>query len=838
MSKLPPRGLLAATLAICLLSANAFAQDVRSPAQEFGLSAPSLDRTYIAARPNVDKFIAEDGKAQGTAYRYGVVVDIDNLSFTKGRASAGELSQLPDGRALWRVQVMSPGAKSLDFGFDMLRLPKGAEMFISSADGKTVRGPITASEVQADGRFFSAYVPGDTAIVEIAVPAKSLAALEARVGAVTHAYRGLFDADPAAKSGSCNVDTICPLGNTARDQIDSVGHYTFQQGSSSYVCTGALIANAQRNTTPYFLTANHCASTEAVADTIVVYWNYQSATCRTPGSSASGSSLNRSIATHNQSGSALVATNAASDFTLLRLDAAVPTAANPYWSGWDNRDVVPTSAIGIHHPAGHEKRISSTAQALARSSYSGAAGSGTTHWRIPDWDNGTTEGGSSGSGLWNQDRRLIGQLHGGSAACGNNLEDYYGRIATSWTGGGSAATRLRDWLDPSSTGATTLDGNRAGTGGNTAPTASFSFSTSGLTANFTDASTDAGGSITARNWNFGDSTTSTAANPSKTYAAAGTYTVSLTVTDNGGLTNSTTRSVTVTAPGGGATALSNGVGVSGSTNSASANSSWADYTVVIPAGATNLNIATTVSTGDLDLHVKFGAQATTTVYDCRPYGSTGNESCPFATPSAGTYFARVYGYATGLRTFTITATWTAGGGGGGIVERLSNGNFDSITSSTNTAPDGSWARSASTGTSFNTLLAGQSNAQSGGSYAYLGVNAATSTHTVDSKATLIPSGGTMATLSFSTSIVTSETSATSAYDRLQVQLVDAGTNAVLTTLVTLSNVNKTTSASTYVLRSYNVAAYKGRNVKVRFIGSTDGSLATTFRVDGVSLKSD
>jgi len=377
-----------------------------------------------------------------------------------------------------------------------------------------------------------------------------------------------------------------------------------------------------------------------------------------------------------------------------------------------------------------------------------------------------------------------------------------------------------------------------GTGGNTAPTASFSFSTSGLTANFTDASTDAGGSITARNWNFGDSTTSTAANPSKTYAAAGTYTVSLTVTDNGGLTNSTTRSVTVTAPGGGATALSNGVGVSGSTNSASANSSWADYTVVIPAGATNLNIATTVSTGDLDLHVKFGAQATTTVYDCRPYGSTGNESCPFATPSAGTYFARVYGYATGLRTFTITATWTAGGGGGGIVERLSNGNFDSITSSTNTAPDGSWARSASTGTSFNTLLAGQSNAQSGGSYAYLGVNAATSTHTVDSKATLIPSGGTMATLSFSTSIVTSETSATSAYDRLQVQLVDAGTNAVLTTLVTLSNVNKTTSASTYVLRSYNVAAYKGRNVKVRFIGSTDSSLATTFRVDGVSLKSD
>ena len=86
--------------------------------------------------------------------------------------------------------------------------------------------------------------------------------------------------------------------------------------------------------------------------------------------------------------------------------------------------------------------------------------------------------------------------------------------------------------------------------------------------------------------------------------------------------------------------------------------------------------------------------------------------------------------------------------------------------------------------------------------------------------------------------MTSETSTTTAYDKLTVQLVDASTNAVLQTLVTLSNVNKTTSASTYVQRSYNVVAYKGRNVKVRLIGSTDSSLATTFRVDTGSLRKD
>lgn len=184
--------------------------------------------------------------------------------------------------------------------------------------------------------------------------------------------------------------------------------------------------------------------------------------------------------------------------------------------------------------------------------------------------------------------------------------------------------------------------------------------------------------------------------------------------------------------------------------------------------------------------------------------------------------------------FTGTAS---GGGGGTVVERLANGNFDSITTSTNTAPDGSWSRTAVTGTSFNTLLAGQTNAQSGSAYAYLGLNNSAG-QTVESKATLIPAGATQATLAFQTSIVTSETTTSTVYDRLFVELVDASTNTVLQTLVTLSNVNKTTSASTYVLRSYSVVAHKGKNVKIRLRSTTDSSLPTTFRVDTVSLRTD
>ena len=89
-----------------------------------------------------------------------------------------------------------------------------------------------------------------------------------------------------------------------------------------------------------------------------------------------------------------------------------------------------------------------------------------------------------------------------------------------------------------------------GSSGNAPPVANFTSSVSGLTANFTDTSTDSNGTIASRSWNFGDGATSTATNPSRTYAAAGTYTVALTVTDNGGASNTINRSVTVGSSGG------------------------------------------------------------------------------------------------------------------------------------------------------------------------------------------------------------------------------------------------------------------------------------------------
>ncbi|WP_051176303.1 M20/M25/M40 family metallo-hydrolase [Luteimonas mephitis] len=175
---------------------------------------------------------------------------------------------------------------------------------------------------------------------------------------------------------------------------------------------------------------------------------------------------------------------------------------------------------------------------------------------------------------------------------------------------------------------------------NAPPVADFNAAVDGLSVAFTDASSDSDGSIVSRSWDFGDGGTSTDANPVHAYAAAGTYDVALTVTDDSGAIGSRTLAVTVEAGGGGG-ALEKGVPVTG--QSGSAGQSLA-YTLEVPAGASNLVFTMSGGSGDADLYVKSGSAPTDSTYDCRPYKSGNSEACTFASPAAGTWHVRIKGY--------------------------------------------------------------------------------------------------------------------------------------------------------------------------------------------------
>jgi lysyl endopeptidase len=337
---------------------------------------------------------------------------------------------------LWRTSVYSAGAFSINLTFDKYFLPPGAQLYVYNNNKTMVLGAFTDFNNQDDGYFATTLVPGDHIIIEYYEPANAAFAGEIQIETVTHAYRNAYDyAKSFGQSGICNLNVACPESEGWEKQIRSVAMMV--SGGNGF-CTGALINNTQSPGKPLFLTANHCNFNPS---TVVLWFNWQSETCANPVTSPSYNSM---------SGAVSLARNAATDFHLLELMQDVPYEFNPFFAGWNRtlNGTLTDTIAGIHHPRGDIKKFSYANDGVQASEYGGTAGSGTTHWRII-WSGGTTtEPASSGSPIFDAKGRIIGQLHGGGAACGNTLADYYGRLGVSWTGGGTASTRLSNWLDP------------------------------------------------------------------------------------------------------------------------------------------------------------------------------------------------------------------------------------------------------------------------------------------------------------------------------------------------------------------------------------------------------
>lgn len=423
---------LQAALALVLLSLPAAAQLQWGGAPPSLAGAPDVRTRLDGPAPtltmepvDVGALLAEDALAgKDVPFRFGVTLPLD-----LGTGDAGAWTELPDGTRVWRLRIASPGAHSLGLLFGAYALPAGASLYVVSDDLAHVLGAYDDRNNKDHGEFAIEPVPGDAVTLEYVEPAAVAGQGVLRLSGVVHDYRDLYalidkGAGPGDAAGACNNDVNCPEGAPWAAQKRAVTLLII--GGS--LCSGALINNSAGDGTQYYMSANHCGS----LNNAIFRFGYEKSGC------GSGSApTNKTV-----QGSTQMATSSSYDYRLVKISEPIPAAWEPYYLGWNRGTAAPPNTIAIHHPSGDVKKISFDNNAPGKSG---------SQWRIIQWDDGVTEGGSSGSPLLDNLGRFIGQLCCGAATCSYPYDDYYGRLDAQWS-------QISAWLDPAGTGATTLAG--------------------------------------------------------------------------------------------------------------------------------------------------------------------------------------------------------------------------------------------------------------------------------------------------------------------------------------------------------------------------------------------
>ncbi len=385
------------------------------PASRLYSFADPETATTVRLPPLTEKFLKQQ-QSTGKRNLVGVTRDLPQPIAQRSDTTTFDA---PEG-TLSIVKIVAEGARQIRVRFTDVNLPKGARLFVySPTNPAEVYGAFTGRGASDTGDFWTPPVEGDAIIIEYVAPPSASATGERLpfvINEIGHIFRDARDASSSfggAKShesaGACNLS----IPEEWKEASRSVGLIQFVSTDGVYICTGTLLNSRNNDLTPYFLTANHCINTPSEAQSANIRWFYDSPTASTLSSY----------------GAALLSTGAATDYTLLMINGTLPPGLR--WAGWTTTNPDISSGVtGIHHPKGSYKRISfgNLINSGCPSNLPGAC----ENFHKVRWNSGTTEGGSSGSGIWTgspADPLLVGTLWGGAASCEDlSGTDYYGRF--------------------------------------------------------------------------------------------------------------------------------------------------------------------------------------------------------------------------------------------------------------------------------------------------------------------------------------------------------------------------------------------------------------------------
>lgn len=383
--------------------------------------------------------IEDDLRPANTPYRYGFKFEDEYDFFNHATKSTIE-----NGAEVWRLDILSRGALAMSLEFLPFYLSENSDLYIYNDDYSVVLGAYSSLNNNENNVFSIPLLRGELIHMELIIPQNTQEANSIIISEIIHDYKDVLNLwENYESERDCGENVNCSSADNYQDPVNAASFLDM----GGYICSGSMINNTNNDLTPYYLTAWHCVTGENV-NTFRFYFNYETSGC-------SGNSA--SYGSYAYSSDLLVTSGDMDpDFALLEISGTIYESWNVFYAGWNRSNSSPTISCGVHHPGGAPKKINfDNDQAYNSGTINWGDGYGTSpagsHWEVY-WDDGGTEGGSSGSPLFDNNQRIVGQLSGGSGACGSG-SDSYGKLSRAWS-----TSNIENWLDPTNSGAYTLDG--------------------------------------------------------------------------------------------------------------------------------------------------------------------------------------------------------------------------------------------------------------------------------------------------------------------------------------------------------------------------------------------